>query len=91
MKWIYHSLKNLIFYRAPRRPDARLVSILDRLKTDEQITDVKQRITDLMLWGVGLKTVNSTDKSVPPSVYLTPVQTDLKKMVEDHGFIVGLL
>ena len=88
---IYHSVKNILLYRSPRYPDNDVTDAFEDLKWEKHIDNAKRTITDIMLYGVGMRVVDSKDNMIPPRVYLTPVQRETKGLVEKHGFMVGLL
>ena len=89
MKQIYYSIRNILFYREPRNnPFTKHEALKMRMNT---IDDSKRILTDIMLRGVGLVTVPHRSKTIPKCTYLTPKQRELKNLVEQHGYLVGLL
>ena len=90
---IYQSIRNFLLYRYPRHPidDKDVANAFRDLKLEGDIDNAKRTITDIMLYGVGMRVVDSEDNMISPRVYLTPIQQKIKSQVERHGFIVGLL
>lgn len=92
IKRTFYSLKNLFMYRSPREPDERFANIFTEFAWNrDREADVQRSISDMMLYGAGLRTVHSENEVIPSLVYLTPLQKNLRKMVEENGFMVGLL
>ena len=87
-KNIYHSIRNFLLYKKPRHPNK---NALRDLKSGSCIDNVKRTITNIMLYGVGMKVVDSEDNTISPRVYLTPCQHEIKNLAEEHGFMVGFL
>ena len=87
-KNIYHSIRNFLLYKKPRRPNKDAIR---DLKSESCIDNVKRTITNIMLYGVGMKVVDSEDNAISPRVYLTPCQHEIKNLVEKQGFMVGFL
>ncbi len=91
---LLYSLRNLILFRDFRDNPARthrFVERLEALRGGASVQDMKGLMTDFMLSGVGLKTVNSACDQIPRGVWLTARQRKCISMVRECGYKAGLL
>jgi hypothetical protein len=99
IRCMFYSIRNLIFYRSYRVDQAAARLFLQQLKggefkdksnQEQTLQELRDKLTEFVLSGVGLRIAKNPGDRMPRWVWLTQEQRQLIEDVSKYGYQVTL-